>query len=343
MVVRLGKDKKPDMQFDCNGENANESLNLHNNYGNDLKPPGKTRKDGKPDMRCTANKKWAAKHNITVPNSRPQKKKDGQPKMRHTLNKKGIAEREVDKNVAANKEPLEPVMNADVENVKFGLVNSRSLLNKLEKLDDEIAKSKLDIIAVTETHFKDDSHLEKARPKGFKGVHEPRRDGRRGGGVAIFYRDDIKLTRHSLVKNKSFEYIDVSLDIGSGKKIRLLNIYRPGKYGSSKVVFLEEFKTLLRESMEGKEKLLITGDFNLHVENPDNNDQKFQKLIESNSLIQHIKKATHQDGGILDLIITRASDSLVENVQVDEEFFSDHKFIKCTLLVEKEEIFEREE
>nr|CAH0112555.1 unnamed protein product [Daphnia galeata] len=377
MVVRLGKDKKPDIQFNCNGESANGSLHSPNICGNDLNPPGKIRSDGQPDMRNAANKKWAAKHNIKVPRARTLRKKNGQPNIRHTLNKKGIAEREVDKNVAANKEPLEPVMNADVENVKFGLVNSRSLRSKKlkkkkEELENEIEKSKLDIVAVTETWFKNDFDLKEACPKGFKGVHESR-EGRRGGGVAIFHRHDIKLTRnYHPVDYKSFEYIDVSLDMGSDKKIRLLNIYRPP--GNSKVDFLKEFETLLRRedllkrfliflkefqtllrreefetlllaSMKGKEKLLITGDFNLHVDIPDSDNyvRDFLNLIKLNGLVQHIKTPTHKKGGILDLIITRVSDSLVKHVLVENEFFSDHKFIKCTLLVEKEEIFEREE
>ena len=360
------------MRFKCNRESANGSLHSPNSYGNDLNPsknpPGPLRKDKQPDMRYNANKEWVAQQNVGVQAPGPLKKdgqpdmhypanrewaakqniaaqapgplrKDGQPNMRFAVNKKWVAEREAEKNVVANKEQ---VMNADVENVKFGLVNSRSLSSKLGDLDDEIEKSKLDIVAVTETWFKDDFDLKDARPKGFKGVHEPRGNGCPGGGVAIFYRDDIELTRnYHLVDYKSFEYIDVSLDIGSGKKIRLLNIYRPP--GNSKVEFLEEFETLLLASMKGKGKLLITGDFNLHVENPDNNDRKFLKLLKSRGLVQHIKTPTHEKGGILDLIITRASDSLVENVRVDKEFFSDHKFIKCTLLVEKEEIFEREE
>jgi exonuclease III len=372
----LREDGQPDMRFKCNRESANGSLHSPNNYGNDLNPPknppGPLTKDKQPDMRYTANKEWVAQQNVGVQAPGPVKKdgqpdmhypanrewdakqniaaqapgplrKDGQPNMRFAVNKKWVAEREAEKNVVANKEQ---VMNADVENVKFGLVNSRSLSSKLGDLDDEIEKSKLDIVAVTETWFKDDFDLKEARPTGFKGVHEPRRDGRRGGGVAIFYRDDIKLTRHSLVNYKSFEYIDVSLDIGSGKKIRLLNIYRPGGNGSSKDEFLEEFETLLRASMKGKGKLLITGDFNLaHEYKEIQINKKFQDLIDSNGLVQHIKTATHKDGRILDLIITRASDSLIKknSIRVDKEFFSDHKFIKCTLLVEKEEIFEREE
>ena len=369
MIERLRKDGQSHMRFNCNGDSTLEvsmrigSSHSSSNYGSELNPPGPLRKDGKPDMRNATNRKrvaqqnvgvqaqrkdghpdmhfrangeWAAKQNVRAQAPGPLRN-DGQPNMRFAANREWVAEQEADKNVVANKEQ---VMNADVENVKFGLVNSRSLLGKLGDLDDEIEKSKLEIVAVTETWFKDDFDLKDARPKGFKGVHEPRGNGCPGGGVAIFYRDDIKLTKHSLVNYKSFEYIDVSIQVGSGKKIRLLNIYRPGN--SSKVEFLEEFKNLLQASMKRKGKLLITGDFNL-VDEYLRMNKKFREVIELNGLVQHIKKATHENGGILDLIITRASDSLVKNVQVDKKLFSDHKFIKCTLLVEKEEIFEREE
>ncbi|KZS00900.1 Uncharacterized protein APZ42_002622, partial [Daphnia magna] len=180
------------------------------------------------------------------------------------------------------------------------------------ELEEKIANSNLDFVAVTETWIKNDSDLKEACPKGFKAVHQPR-NGRRGGGVAIFYRESIGISQSS-PSFKSFECIDVSLKIGSDRDIRLINIYRPP--GNSKVEFLDEFRSLLQASAGEKRKLLITGDFNLHVENPDPNDRDFLKLIKSHGLEQHVKETTYEKGGILDLIMTKSSDSLVKNVEV---------------------------
>jgi hypothetical protein len=118
-----------------------------------------------------------------------------------------------------------------------------------ERLKDHTDKSKLDMVAITETCFNNDFDLKEACLKGFKAVHQPR-EGRRGGVVDINYIDNINLNRHSLINNKSFQTLDVSFAIGSRKDIRLLDIYGPP--GNSKAEFLEEFQHLLRASRGGK-------------------------------------------------------------------------------------------
>jgi hypothetical protein len=91
------------------------------------------------------------------------------------------------------------------------------------------------------------------------------------------------------------------------------------------------------------DKRIFTGDFNLHVEKPDKNDRDFLDLIKSHGLVQHVKESTHKKGGILDLILSRPSDRLVENVRVGD-YFSDHKSVECTIWIEikRKEIIERE-
>lgn len=225
----------------------------------------------------------------------------------------------------ANKKTAIDVKKPDTtkENIiQFGLVNAHSLLKKANDLEDQIAQFKLDIVAVTETWFIGDSDMTAVCPKGFKGVHEPRPGGH--GGVAIFYRDNIKRSVKPMGEYESFEYIDVSLTIGPRDKISLIVIYRPG---GSKVDFRKEFKGFL-DSVKRRENLMIVGDFNLPHE--DNVDRKFMKIIQSHGLEQHVKDPTHVDGGILDLILSRPSDSLVKNVQVGD-YFSDHKFVRCRI------------
>jgi exonuclease III len=266
---------------------------------------------------------------------------DGQPDMSYAVNRKYVAEREANR-VAENKKTAEKANKTEAVvtgKVKVGHVNAHSLRKKEEQLEQLIVQSKLNVVAVTETWFANDSDLNDACPKGFQALHKPRR-GRGGGGVAIFCRDNIDITRNYNKSYKSFEHLDVSIAIGSSEKIRIVTIYRPS--GSSRDEFLQEFESML-ESSNG-DKRIFTGDFNLHVEKPDKNDRDFLDLIKSHGLVQHVKESTHRKGGILDLILSRTSDRLVENVRVGD-YFSDHKSVECTISIEikRKEIIKREE
>jgi hypothetical protein len=54
------------------------------------------------------------------------------------------------------------------------------------------------------------------------------------------------------------------------------------------------------------ERLVITGDFNFHVDIPTDRDAiKFLDILESYCLEQHVVGPTHVDGHTLDLIISR--------------------------------------
>lgn len=230
----------------------------------------------------------------------------------------------------ANKKTAKDVKKPDTtkENIQFGLVNAHSLFNKADDLEEQIVRFILDIVAVTETWFVGDSDMKEVCPKGFKGVHEPRPGGY--GGVAIFYRDHMKRSVKPTKDYESFEYIDVSLNIGPRGKITLIVIYRPGTGpGRRKVDFREEFEEFL-DSVKRRENLLIVGDFNLPHE--DNVDRKFMEIIQSHGLEQHVKDPTHVNGRILDLILSRPSDSLVKNVRVGD-LFSDHKFVRCRIKI----------
>ena len=60
------------------------------------------------------------------------------------------------------------------------------------------------------------------------------------------------------------------------------------------------------------EALVISGDFNLHLDDlRDNDTKKFMDLLETFSLSQHVSGPTHLSGLTLDLIITRSSDDIV--------------------------------
>ena len=86
------------------------------------------------------------------------------------------------------------------------------------------------------------------------------RAGRRGGGVAVIFKDIFLCKQISFSTSKSFEYLSVILN--SSAKTVLLNIYRPPKYSTT---FLMTWLTIIVTDFDC---VIITGDFNIHVYNP---------------------------------------------------------------------------
>ena len=78
-------------------------------------------------------------------------------------------------------------------------------------------------------------------------------------------------------------------------------------------------------------KLIIAGDFNIHVENlSDHNNAKLTSVLNRYGLSQHVTSPTHIGGGILDLIITRdnASDSIdISDINVLKTVTSSDHFL----------------
>ena len=69
--------------------------------------------------------------------------------------------------------------------------------------------------------------------------------------------------------------------------------------------------------MTSNEPLLITGDFNIHVDVPDDtNAITFLDLLESMVLTQHVNTTTNRLGHTLGLIITCESERLVLNTPI---------------------------
>ena len=59
-------------------------------------------------------------------------------------------------------------------------------------------------------------------------------------------------------------------------------------------VFFRDFSSYMESVILSKEHLAIVGDFNIHVDVPDNpNATKFMDLIDSLGLQQHVDKLTH--------------------------------------------------
>ena len=81
------------------------------------------------------------------------------------------------------------------------------------------------------------------------------------------------------------------------------------------------------------DKMLLVGDFNVHVDNPDNPDTILLKdLLASYNLVNRINFPTHKLQHTLDLIIDNGDNSLIMSTSRGL-LISDHSFVHCTLNV----------
>lgn len=73
------------------------------------------------------------------------------------------------------------------------LTNIRSMNNKLDELYATVQVNQADLVAVTETWFSDSKPAEANEMKGYNLLHKDRAD-KRGGGVALYARNDLHAT-----------------------------------------------------------------------------------------------------------------------------------------------------
>ncbi|KXJ18376.1 RNA-directed DNA polymerase from mobile element jockey [Exaiptasia diaphana] len=215
--------------------------------------------------------------------------------------------------------------------IRFCLLNTRSLNKKTLRVKDYIVEHNFDIFAVTETWLKDDSDFEirDVCPSGYSISHLPRKN-RSGGGVAVIYRNSFNVKLCESAVYNSFESIELKFR-SHDQVFCVVVVYRPpsSSFGS----FIQDFSSLLEPLSIYPGKLLICGDFNVHVDDKnDNSSKKFLDLLDCFSLhCIDTTSPTHKKGHALDLLITRTDDVFLRNFFIHDPVLSDHFAVHCSL------------
>src|SRR2546425_7877856 len=148
-------------------------------------------------------------------------------------------------------------------------------------------------------------------PPGYSIIHSPRLQGK-GGGLGLILRSYLKASTVSVPLFSSFESLCVRLTIAS-TSFTLLVIYHPTC--SNFTLFQAEFSTLLEDLISSLSELIITGDFNLHVDDPNSSfGSSFLSLLDIFGLSQLVPFPTHTAGHTLDLLIIRSSSTLFSGI-----------------------------
>ena len=212
------------------------------------------------------------------------------------------------------------------KNLKICNLNTRSVKNKTIALSDFIISHDFDIVAFTETWLGsavDRTCLAELVPNGYLIKHAPRNNKKRGGGVAIIYKNSITLNMISSSRDcefSQFEHMDCQFNI-NGFALRIAVVYRPPPTKENglnlNVFFDKEWPTFLERHATLDKETIIVGDLNFHLDSTSNRDaSRFVGLLQSCGMQQHVREATHVRGHTLDVVIARDNSSIVSDVNV---------------------------
>ena len=221
-----------------------------------------------------------------------------------------------------------PQRQGHTSKLKVFYTNARSIVNKVAKLQLELANSQADIVVLTETHLDCSISSEEVIGSDYT-VYRKDRAGNRtrhGGGVLIAAKKGLITSireHHDLPSELLF--VDIITD--GEKKLTIGTFYRPP---NSDLKPLEDLRSCL--SSITTTDLLVTGDFNLsefdwstsHPTKSSEHHYLLSDIIHGNFLYQMVDESTRENN-ILDLVLTTNSD-LINNLEVGEPF-SDHNSI----------------
>ncbi len=211
--------------------------------------------------------------------------------------------------------------NTDVLQNHFALLNCRSISDKGPYLNELIIDTNLDMIFFTETWQtpNDFMHLNLLTPNGYQHLSKPRLSAR-GGGLAVIYRNSITLAQQDFHNTKTFEYM--VLKVSSKSSLTIILIYRPPKQQNE---FFSELSELLTLACASSSKVILLGDFNIHVDTPCSYSTQLNTVLDCFDLYQNVNFPTHIHGHTLDLVCTSGLNDISINGLVTP--ISDHKLI----------------
>ena len=218
--------------------------------------------------------------------------------------------------------------------------NGQSIAEKTDIINDFSLEKDIDIYLIAETWLSDTNHSKaitnlKGNTRNF--INYPRPYSDKGGGLGCIHKKQLSVVRTMLpFELTSMQVLELTLSIYS-KKYTLVVIYRSepaSNHWYTMSTFFKELTELLSHYNTKRNEVIITGDFNIHVNDANNsNTKKLMAILDMFNLVQHIKEPTHRHGNTLDLLITREKTKVLDFYVGDQ--LSDHNNILFKLDLRK--------
>ena len=225
----------------------------------------------------------------------------------------------------------------------FGLLNIRSIANKLDDLL-EIRRDRLiDVLCLVETwHDADSATFRRLLKDGYQVVDRPRpRISSIGdsltnhGGVALVAASGIGLVPVTVVDHLPTTFEITCCRLTSGRfSCVVVVIYRPDS-AVVQSMFFDVLSAVFDGVATQQEPVFVVGDLNIHLDRCDDlHARQLNELVTSYGFAIRPTASTHQLGGTIDVVITRA-DSFGPDVSCVDVGLSDHFLLQWSVTAER--------
>lgn len=208
-------------------------------------------------------------------------------------------------------------------------VNIQSLLPKLDILEAEMQY--YDIVVLTETWLSQNTKNPDISISNFDPPYRKDREGRPGGGVAIYIKSGIALHKQTNLVENNIEALCIEVSL-RGHKFLLGGFYRPPNSGCEYWDSIEStFDNLNNSAIKD---LIILGDFNCNMQRL-NTPNRMHNLALSYNLSQLIDEPTHyteHSSSIIDLILVSKPENVLYS-DVTSSFVPDLVRFHCPIML----------
>ncbi len=227
--------------------------------------------------------------------------------------------------------------------LRIGIWNAESVRAKENLAKQYILDNDLDIFIILESWLEKDELpstvdiLPCLTEYKLHQLPRPDRKNASGGGMLCIYKHNIDIKHLSSIKTKILETMDLKL-IANNRAIRIVSVYRPPRTEKRKYPiadFYNDMEKLVSHYSTVKDEVILCGDYNVHMNKPEMSEtRRFNTIIETANLRQHVTETTHLKGNMLDLVMSDRNSTLINKCMVDA-FMSDHAAVLIDLNLKK--------
>ena len=149
------------------------------------------------------------------------------------------------------------------------------------------------------------------------------RQGKRGGGLVLISKDGYKVVSLGAGQLQPFQFAKGRIGL-KHMTLMVLGIYHPPYNSQSQTTnfdFLDEFTDWVAEHTMNDTNVIILGDYNLHVNDPnDDHAMNFIETTQALALEQHVRLPTYTSGNMVDLVLTEIFNGLKIQLCTQDDF-----------------------